>query len=103
MHRANRKQVQVVNLLVTPEQAQALSLASSQMRIQLVLRNPLDTSVAPVPVTQMASLFSGEKAAPEVHKTQAVKRAKAAAPFTIQVINGSQRSEEKFATPGGQQ
>ena len=35
-------QVQVVNLLVTPEQAELLSLASAQTQIQLVLRNPLD-------------------------------------------------------------
>ena len=34
--------VQVVNLLVTPEQAEMLSLASTQTTIQLVLRNPLD-------------------------------------------------------------
>jgi pilus assembly protein CpaB len=33
--------VQVVNLLVTPEQAEQLSLASHQTTIQLVLRNPL--------------------------------------------------------------
>src|ERR1035437_963364 len=40
------QQVQVVNLLVTPEQAEILSLASSQTHIQLVLRNPLDTQIA---------------------------------------------------------
>src|ERR1700692_1264107 len=38
-------QVQVVNLLVTPTQAEILSLASSETRIQLVLRNPLDTKL----------------------------------------------------------
>src|SRR3984957_9373732 len=37
------QQVRVVNLLVTPEQAEDLALASSQTRIQLILRNPLDT------------------------------------------------------------
>jgi pilus assembly protein CpaB len=35
--------VQVVNLLVAPDQAEALSLAGAQTKIQLVLRNPLDT------------------------------------------------------------
>jgi len=35
--------VQVVNLLVTPEQAESVDLASNQAKIQLVLRNPLDT------------------------------------------------------------
>src|SRR5690242_12370340 len=34
-------QVQVVNLLVTPEQAEQLSLAAAQTSIQLILRNPL--------------------------------------------------------------
>lgn len=99
------KSVQVVNLLVTPEQAQALSLASTQMHIQLVLRNPLDTKVAPVPETAMASLFTGEKLpVPPTSKMRVVKRRPPPPPpFTIQVINGSQRSEEKFASPGGQQ
>lgn len=99
------KQVQVVNLLVTPQQAQDLSLAASQMHIQLVLRNPLDTKIAPVPETQMASLFTGEKPAVLAGlKPRAVRHVKAAPPpFTIQVINGSKQTEEKFASPGGQQ
>src|ERR1017187_6588118 len=53
------KAVQVVNLLVTPEQAEILSLASNQVKIQLVLRNPLDTKVAAVPGTATSNLFSG--------------------------------------------
>ena len=44
-------QVQVVNLLVTPEQAELLSLASNSLKIQLVLRNPLDTQMTKVPAT----------------------------------------------------
>ncbi|SRR5579883_337 len=50
--------VQVVNLLVTPEEAETLSLASNDARIQLVLRNPLDTDQAKTPGTYMANLFS---------------------------------------------
>src|SRR5438093_2999717 len=38
--------VQVVNLLVTPEQAEQLSLAINQTTIQLILRNPLDTQIS---------------------------------------------------------
>jgi pilus assembly protein CpaB len=49
--------VQVVNLLVTPEQAEKLTLASSQTHIQLVLRNPLDTQTANPPGTMMSELF----------------------------------------------
>ena len=55
--------VQAVNLLVTPEQAEKLSLAANQTTIQLVLRNPLDTLVAKTPGTALALLF-GRLAAP---------------------------------------
>src|SRR6185437_13793105 len=57
-------QVQVVNLLVNPEQAQKLSLASNETHIQLVLRNPLDTVIAKPPETSMAGLFSDPNAPP---------------------------------------
>jgi pilus assembly protein CpaB len=53
--------VQVVNLLVTPEQAEQLSLASAQTSLQLVLRNRLDRDVAKTPGTALANLFSGTK------------------------------------------
>ena len=56
------QQVQVVNLLVTPEQAQVMALASNETRIQLVLRNPLDTKVAPVQGTAMTNLFLDQNA-----------------------------------------
>lgn len=49
--------VQVVNLLVTPEQAEKLSLASNQTQIQLVLRNPLDKEISSPPGTYMSELF----------------------------------------------
>jgi pilus assembly protein CpaB len=94
------QQVQVVNLLVTPEQAQTLSLASTELRIQLVLRNPLDTKVGQVQGTAMGQMF-GEQGPAKV----GVRRAPKAAPkvFTIQVINGSTVSEEKFRSPEGKQ
>jgi pilus assembly protein CpaB len=94
------KAVQVVNLLVTPEQAEILSLASNQVKIQLVLRNPLDTKVASVPGTDTGNLFAVQNGVPG--KTRRVKRV---APrfFTIVVLNGSKQTEEKFAAPGGHQ
>jgi len=49
--------VPVVNLLVTPEQAEILSLASSQTSIQLVLRNPLDNEIAKTTGSAVAQLF----------------------------------------------
>jgi pilus assembly protein CpaB len=96
------KEVQVVNLEVTPEQAQTLLLASS-MRIQLVLRNPLDTKVTTVAGTATGNLFGGQAPAePKAKRAAAPKSAEPPA-FSIEVINGTKTSEEKFATPGGHQ
>lgn len=96
------QQVQVVNLLVTPAQAEDLSLASSQTRIQLVLRNPLDTQVAQPPGTAMANLFGGAKeVAPPKPQTARVAPPSTPKPnphvYLIQVYNGSKQSEAKFA------
>ena len=54
-----------------------MSLAGSQTKIQLVLRNPLDTKVAPVAGTAMDKLFADQAPAPVKTKTVVVK-AKAA-------------------------
>lgn len=99
------QQVQVVNLLVTPDQAQIMALASNQTKIQLVLRNPLDTKVDPVKGTAMTNLFEdkGAPATPARSSVRVKSRPKAPPPFSVVVINGSKRTEEKFATTGGQQ
>ena len=95
------QQVKVVNLLVTPEQAEVLSLASnhSNYRLQLVLRNPLDTQIGKMPGTAMSSLFGETSRSPV--KTRPVGLAgKTHKPapqlFSVVVFNGSQRSEQKF-------
>jgi pilus assembly protein CpaB len=99
--------VQVVNLLVNPEQAEVLSLASNETRIQLVLRNPLDTQTAKPPGTAVAALYADSKApAPAPSRQRAIVpvAAKAAppvivvplAPYQIEIFNGPQRSEAKF-------
>lgn len=96
------QQVQVVNLLVTPEQAEKLSLAGgNQVRIQLVLRNPLDTKVVPVPGTATGALFAGQEEKPRT--AVRVARPPAEKTFTIEVINGSTSTSEKFGSPGGHQ
>jgi pilus assembly protein CpaB len=97
------QQVQVVNLLVTPEQAETLSLASNQLKIQLVLRNPLDTKVEPVPNNSMGKLFADQNPAPVARRAVARPAPKPAKPlYSIQVINGSSTTEEKFNSPEGQ-
>ena len=100
------QQVQVVNLLVTPEQAQVLALASNETRIQLVLRNPLDTKVADVKGTAMNNLFVDQNA-PATAKpklTGTIRPVKKAPEmYTVTVINGSTKTEDKFAAAGGKQ
>lgn len=98
------QQTHVVNLLVTPEQAQVLSLASNHTQIQLVLRNPLDTQVAQVPGSYMANLFSGGPApAAKARPVSGPRIGSNPRPKTvsIEIFNGSQRSEKKFAAPEG--
>jgi pilus assembly protein CpaB len=94
-------QVQVVNLLVTPEQAELLSLAANSLKIQLVLRNPLDTQMTKVPTTSMSNLFGSQTPPPKEHVARAPAKP-AAKPYQITVMNGNKTSDEKFATPEGQ-
>jgi pilus assembly protein CpaB len=104
--------VQVVNLLVTPEQAEQLSLASNQTTIQLVLRNPLDRQTTQTPGAAMAQLFTGGKVKlPQpvesgparrrpAPKPAAQEPAKKEAPFTMELISGSKKAEAKFENSG---
>jgi pilus assembly protein CpaB len=94
-------QVPVVNLLVTPEQAELLSLASNQTKIQLVLRNPLDTETPKTPGIAMASVFSDAALKPPgtgvvKHSVPALKPAPPSI-YLIQVYNGAKHTEEKFS------
>jgi pilus assembly protein CpaB len=95
------KPVQVVNLLVTPEQAETLTLASN-LKIQLVLRNPLDTKTDPVLGTSTGTIFTGLNSVPAGPKHTVAKRVRPHA-FSIEVLNGSTQSDEKFASPEGHQ
>jgi pilus assembly protein CpaB len=103
------QQVRVVNLLVTPDQAEVLSLASSlnpggnQSHIQLVLRNPLDTEVAQVAGTGMAKLFGTVPAStkPETVASDHHLQRSAPAVYSVEVLNGLQRSVQNFASLEG--
>lgn len=93
------KPVPVVNLLVTPEQAEQISLASSQTRIQLVLRNPLDTQIAQTSGTAVGNLFTGSNPPPKPRAPSAAPHpvsAPASKVYLVQVFNGSKRTDEKF-------
>ena len=88
------QQVQVVNLLVTPEQAEILALASNQTHIQLVLRNPLDTQLAKTTGTAVGNLFSDGVVKPKpVGPRVSPPPARL---YLVEIFNGSKRTEEKF-------
>jgi pilus assembly protein CpaB len=92
------QQVHVVNLLVTPDQAEILSLASGHAQIQLVLRNPLDTKTNPVQTTAMGTIFSDNVPIVKVHGPSG-RIKPVARTISVEVINGGQRTEKKFTAP----
>jgi pilus assembly protein CpaB len=64
----------VITLLVSPDDAQRLTLASSEGHIQLALRNPLDTKQDEVPASNSRGLYRGIAAPapvqrPVIHRT----------------------------------
>lgn len=107
-------QVQVVNMLVTPEEAEALSLASSDARIQLVLRNPLDKEEVKTSGTALAKLFTGQGAQPppatpvtarkpkpaapppQVIQITSEKTERVSVPIIVEILHGSRKAETKF-------
>ena len=96
------RQVQVVNLLVTPDQAQVIALAGQESHVQLVLRNPLDTKIADIQNTTVGNLFADPDAPKDKPRVSGPPRK--AAPrkpeaFSVTVYNGSKKTEEKFAVP----
>ena len=86
-------------MLVTPEEANKLTMGSTQGKIQLALRNTLDSKkVAPPPVLQ-ANLFGG--AAPP-QRARGRKLAEPPPPkvsYAVEVIRGSKREVDNFPNP----
>jgi pilus assembly protein CpaB len=58
------ERVKAVTLQVTPEQAEKLALASSEGRLQLVMRNSVDQGDEITPGANKTSLLAGERAQP---------------------------------------
>jgi pilus assembly protein CpaB len=98
--------VTVVTLLVYPEQSERLALASTEGKIQLALRNPLDTSAPETPGIKTAGLLGAVKAAPAKSSASASNKTRkavgpvttetvVAAPLpTVEMIRGDKRTSE---------
>lgn len=93
----------VITLLVSPDDAQKLTLASQEGRIQLALRNPLDTRKESIGPTRTSSLIPGQTSAPiaetkpKLHKvTQKTEPPPPPQPYQVEMIRGGKRDETKF-------
>src|SRR2546427_6761525 len=91
--------VSVVTMLVDPEQAERLTLASTEGKIQLALRNPLDKTTPATRGIKRAALLGSPaetpKAIPRPRTTMIVPVA--AGPLdlsTVEVIRGDKRARE---------
>ena len=92
----------VITLLVSPDDAQRLTLASSQGHIQLALRNPLDTKQDEFPSSNSRGLYKGTAAvappvkAPIVHTI--VKKAVPTPPpstgVSVEIYQGDKPKQE---------
>lgn len=84
--------VSVVTLMVDPMEAERLTLASTEGKIQLALRNPLDKTAPPTPGIQPPVLLGYQGA----RRPVAPSRVAAAPPPppTVEVIRGDKRSQE---------
>jgi pilus assembly protein CpaB len=102
--------VQVVNLLVTPDQAETLNLASIETKVQLVLRNPLDTQEEVTRGTSIAKLFGADLVQRPVglgapfrlplRTTVASAQIRQDLDMTtVEVFNGTKKTEQKFEPP----
>src|SRR5579864_2644385 len=101
--------VPVITLLVSPEDANSLTMASTQGRIQLALRNTLDSKKVDPPAVQQATLFGGAPAPlrpsepKSTHSGVIPPRTVPQAPetFNVEVIREDKKEVSKFPTPAG--
>ena len=93
-------QVTVVTLLVTPEEAEKLTLVSTEGKIQLALRNPLDLESPDTTGARAAMMLGGAQARPAqaTGPRRAVARSQTSAPAapqapapTVEIIRGDKR------------
>jgi len=89
--------VNVVTLLVSPDDSQRLQLAGSQGTIQFVLRSGVDQKNVDLRPTRLDQLAGLEKPAAAPATKKVAKRVEPSRPiYVLEVIQGTKRSTEKF-------
>ena len=96
--------VNVVTLLVNPEEAERLTLAANEGKIQLALRNPLDKGATETPGVKPAGLLGVAKPASMAqarvrmsaprNPVPVVVNPNEPEPVTVEVIRGDKRARE---------
>ena len=90
--------VTVVTLLVAPEEAERLTLASSEGKIQLALRNPLDRDTPVTRGIKPAALLGSAPIVRVARAQASVLKAEAPRPVaeaqTVEIIRGDKRARE---------
>jgi pilus assembly protein CpaB len=96
--------VSVVTLLVNPDEAERLTLASTEGKIQLALRNPLDKTAPATTGIRPAALMGSSVPVRRVASSNPVARQPQAAPAaapapapTVEIIRGDKRAQEVVA------
>ena len=93
--------VTVVTLLVTPDQAEALTLAATEGRIQLALRNTLDAEEIETRGQRITSLVAGGGRSRPRTSSSATPAPQPSPEQVIESYEGGQRTLLKFETGGG--
>jgi len=97
----------VITLLASPDDAQKLTLASSQGHIQLALRNPIDTKKEDLAPTKATGLYRNLTPVAPPPRPKTGKPAKVEAPasppagYKVEVIRGNKVDETKFPDQTG--
>jgi pilus assembly protein CpaB len=91
------QQTPVITLLVSPDDAQKLTLASTQGRIQLSLRNPLDTKQQELGAVNTGTIYKRMSGPAPVVPHVVVKHMAAPAPpppqkYSVEVIRGDKKT-----------
>jgi len=86
--------VNVITLLVTPDEAEKLTLASHEGDLQLALRNSLDLDPVTTPGVLLSSMVHGAPKPAPASRTGSPSPRKS--PDTVEVIRGNKRSTENF-------
>jgi pilus assembly protein CpaB len=87
--------VSVVTLLVNPDQADRLTLASNEGRLRLALRNTIDTKQTNPPPVSRATVFFGEPA-PKPRIARVAPPPPKPEPYTVEVIKGDKKETLSF-------